>query len=663
MAEEFFEITSLEDIELLNESSQVECKLAGGKDGNGELPKDFWPTYSAFANTKGGSIFLGLHQVKTRFHLEGILNIQKVKEELWTLLENREKVSVNLLKDDDVEEIRINNKTILHIRVPQARRKDRPVYIGQNPMIGTYVRINTGDHKCNKQSVQRMLVEQIEDERDAKVLVNFGLDDIDMESLAIYRNMLSNARPSHPFLERDGIPFLKSIRGYDKDRETGHEGLTLAGLLMFGRFQSIQNALPNYFVDYQEKPSRNDANKDQVRWIDRVMPDGTWSGNIFDFYRRVYPKLVADLKIPFKLNQDKRQDETPIHIALREALVNTLVHADYSEDSGILIIRQPRVFGFSNPGKMRIPIRKAIYGGESDCRNKIMLQMFLLVGLGERAGSGLPKIYSGWTSQHWRRPRLYEVSQPNTTRLVLQMLDLFPEGVISSLQQQFGDKFTRLDQTERSILANISVKNCMAHKELSKIIDLHPYNLSLTLRHLVKDKFLISEGKGRGTIYFLPGQDIITPEQAFGESDEDLSFDNNLEAPDVNSGGLDFSSGGLSKAFHAFGVQIEGLNAPLIGDLSEVPSVVQLTLQNFSKGVREERKSTKKDVESTVLRVCHFSYIRLSVISQLLGRSGEYLRKEFLNPLVASGRLKRAFPTKPNDPRQAYMSVSEKEKE
>ena len=45
------EIRTISDIDLLRESVDLECKLATGPDGNGALPKDFWPTYSAFANS------------------------------------------------------------------------------------------------------------------------------------------------------------------------------------------------------------------------------------------------------------------------------------------------------------------------------------------------------------------------------------------------------------------------------------------------------------------------------------------------------------------------------------------------------------------------------------------------------------------------------------
>jgi predicted HTH transcriptional regulator len=81
---------------------------------------------------------------------------------------------------------------------------------------------------------------------------------------------------------------------------------------------------------------------------------------------------------------------------LREALLNTLIHADYTVRASVLVVKQPSGFVFRNPGMMRVPVAQALAGGASDCRNRTLHQMFLFINLGERAGSGLPKIRSGW---------------------------------------------------------------------------------------------------------------------------------------------------------------------------------------------------------------------------------------------------------------------------
>ena len=62
-----FKINNLADIIAIKESVGLECKLASGKNDQGILPKEFWLTYSAFANTQGGEVFLGLREKKSCF--------------------------------------------------------------------------------------------------------------------------------------------------------------------------------------------------------------------------------------------------------------------------------------------------------------------------------------------------------------------------------------------------------------------------------------------------------------------------------------------------------------------------------------------------------------------------------------------------------------------
>src|SRR5690606_31256428 len=224
--------------------------------------------------------------------------------------------------------------------VPPATRRNKPVYINGNPMTGTYRRVHDGDRVCDAETIRRMLAEQTEDSRDTRVLVGFSMEDFSEESVRAYRQALRDRSPAHPFLETDDGEFLRRVGAVRRDRERGTEGLSVAGLLMFGRAESIRDEFPNYFLDYQERA----APRAEGRWIDRITLDGTWSGNLFDFYRRVYRRLIADLRVPFILRDGQRQDETPVHEALREALVNTIVHADYTGRTSVLVVKRPDMF-------------------------------------------------------------------------------------------------------------------------------------------------------------------------------------------------------------------------------------------------------------------------------------------------------------------------------
>lgn len=188
---------------------------------------------------------------------------------------------------------------------------------------------------------------------------------------------------------------------------------------MFGNEYDIVREFNAYFLDYQEQ---YDAD---TRWTDRIISSsGDWSGNVYDFYFRVYNKLIQDIKVPFKMDGGTRIDDTPVHQALREALANCLVNADYYGRQGLVIVKKRKSITMSNPGSFRIEIDAAKSGGVSDPRNGTMLKMFNLIDIGERAGSGIPNIFHVWREQNWTTPEITEQLEPERTTLTL----LFSKG-------------------------------------------------------------------------------------------------------------------------------------------------------------------------------------------------------------------------------------------
>lgn len=663
---QLFDLNSLEDLSLLRESVDLECKLAQGQNGQGEIPKEFWPTYSAMANAHGGVVLLGVREKDGTFSIAGLSNAAKLRADLFNNLNSPAKVSTNLLTDADVEEQVFDDKTVLVIRIPQATRKQKPVYLHGQPLGGTYRRLNDGDRKCDDETVKRMLAEQVEDERDARILIGFGMEDIDSESVRIYRQMLKDEKPGHPYLEQNDFEFLTSLRGWRRDRQTGDSGLTMAGLLMFGKWAAIQEAVPHYFLDYQERPEA----KTELRWVDRLVPDGTWTGNLFEFYRRVYRKLAADLKVPFALKEGQRQDDTPVHEALREALVNTLVHADYTGRVSILVVKRPDMFGFRNPGGLRLPIEQVIRGGESDCRNRILHQMFLLVGLGERGGSGMPRIYRGWKSQHWRPPALSEKDEPEQTLLALQMADLLPEQVLTELRARFGAPFDALDYTGRLILATAAMERVVSHNRLLELCDAHSHDLSLLLARLVKQGLLASDGRSRGTVYYLPGESLPTPEQVFMGPLFPTSQGAGMKgSSEYSEGGSEHSgvSSEYSEVYQESHDPDAGprdltgrlisplLDAPVVDDLGALTPHLRQSLDQLAKEARDGR--VDKDAMKRIIRaICQGQYVTRATLAKLLNRSADGLRQQHIRPMVKAGLLRLAFPSQPTHEQQAYRT-------
>lgn len=139
-----------------------------------------------------------------------------------------------------------------------------------------------------------------------------------------------------------------------------------------------------------------------------------------DMVRMVNSKIVKDIKKPFKLEGITRVDDTPVHKVVREALVNCLVNTDYFLPCGVVIKKEDDKLVMENPGSIRIGKKQKLRGGISDPRNKTLMKMFNMIGIGERAGSGIPDIYNVWENEGWDTSVVEESYNPDKTRLSLE---------------------------------------------------------------------------------------------------------------------------------------------------------------------------------------------------------------------------------------------------
>lgn len=494
------------------ETAEIEFKSA-----KGGFPKSFWETYSAFANTHGGTIVLGVKEKDGIFTLNNLTDddIDKLQKDFWSGVHNKNTINACILKNDDVEVGEIEGHKVILFHIPQAQRDQRPIHCTQDAFNGTFRRNYEGDYLCGNAEVRRMFADaDITRPADGRILKNYSWDDIDMPSFEQYRRLFATAKPSHPWHTLSNDELMRKLGGYRKDRETGEEGFTLAGILMFGKYDSIkdQTCVPKFFPDYKEIP----ADTSSTRWIDRIYPDGSWEANLFQFYRRVLPKLQQVIPTPFRLEGNQRKDETPAHESLREAFANLCVHADYSEESALLVYRYPHRIVFSNPGVMLISKQQFYQGGESVCRNTSLQQMFMMIGSAEKAGSGVDKILKGWETLNWKRPYPIEKAQPNKVELVMPLESLLDESVLLELNKLFGIRLEQLDSNEKIAVSMALTERIINNERLRDTLSLHPADITHMLQHLCKEDFLASSGHGRGTVYKLKvatlGEKVATSE-------------------------------------------------------------------------------------------------------------------------------------------------------
>ena len=473
------------------EHVNIEVKEAGGG-----IPNSIWETYSSFANTFGGTIILGIAEDKEtkKFIPTGVRNPQQMLSDIWNTLNNRQKLNSNILLEHHVYKIEHDGMPFVIIEVPRADRRDKPIYVGPDMFKGTFKRNHEGDYRCSAEEVKSMLRDQADTPQDALMLENLLITDLNQESIHRYRIMFNNLKPSHIWTKLGNDEFLLKIGAAKKSQNDGRIHPTLGGVVFFGDFITITDELPNYFLDYRERLSPD------TRWSDRVSSgDGTWSGNIFDFYYKVIDRLTADVKKPFQLDSSlQRIDDTSVHRCLRECLANALIHADYYGRRGIVIDKEFRKVTISNPGTFRIGIDEAIAGGISDARNGKIFNMFALINVGERSGSGLCDVYHIWETHGFKKPDLVETVNPDRITLTLRIeQDDRNDGINDGDGRNDGVNdgvFSNLKKTENRVYTHIKKNPALTAAEIAGVTGLSKPTIERAISGLKKKGYIIREG-------------------------------------------------------------------------------------------------------------------------------------------------------------------------
>ena len=511
-----------EIIELLKygEHINLECKKA-----ENQLPKAVWETYSSFANTDGGIILLGVEEklkeidFNKRFNFVSIQNPQQRIIEFWNTI-NSSKVSSNLLMDSDIGICNVNNADIIWIKIPRAEYKYRPVYINENPYKGTFKRNHEGDYHCTEDEVKAMIRDANDSGNDGSLLRGFTVDDIDMNSLHSYRIEFQNRNPEHVWNGLDDVLFLEKMKCYSLDRETGDKWLTTAGLLMFGKGSSIIDRFDNIRMDYIDKSNLVPGS----RWSDRITYDGRWENNLYSFVRIVMPKLVFGIRQPFKLKGLIRVDDTPVRKAIREAVINMVIHSDYMVNGLLKVVKTDMGFEFSNPGNLKLSVQRIYEGGHSMARNPRLQTMFRMIGYGDNLGSGFPTILQAWGEEKWRKPDLQENEDLNQVELKLWKISLMPKECTEYLQSKFGWVYEKLERCGQIILGTAYLERYVTNSRLQAILGLTSIEVGRMLLELVHKNILIFDGNGRWRRYSINERFTIPPEQIDLTVDEQIDF-------------------------------------------------------------------------------------------------------------------------------------------
>mgnify|MGYP003042413317 CR=1 FL=1 len=468
-----------EYIETLSEKYYIEMKRA-----ESNLPSTFWETYSAFANTNGGLIVLGVVESPPRNKIVGVANPAKILSDLWNILSNQTKVNYQCVNNEDIQQIEIDGKKLILIKINEAPENKKPIFLN-GKLENAYIRTGEGDRKITHDQL-RSFLKNASPTMDSLFAPNYyTMDDLDLPSITSFKEKVTIRYPRKQFTRLSPEEFLKEIGAVSSDRETKELKIKQGTLLFFGKYNSIRELFPNFHLDFFNRKGNN------PRWEDRVATDepSNEEMNIYNFYTIVSEKLRVFLQKSFALDtQNIRVPESNFDETIREALVNCLAHADYWQAfPSIKIEAHEGWFSFLNPGKMLISIESFANGGNSRPRNESIMSFFRHLGVSERQGFGGAQIFRSAVENQFRLPEIE--TDLERTEVRIWYIDL-------------ADSYPDMSEDEKSIFRYLVKKGIpVTNKELQAEIGLSAYHVRKALTGLLNSNHIDTSGKARATKY------------------------------------------------------------------------------------------------------------------------------------------------------------------
>ncbi len=459
--------------ELLDNLKEMESEIVECKSGFGLNP--FGKTMAAFSTKKGGMIFLGVTDDRTP---EGICWNQGLKDNICQVARAC-KPSI----DPDIKEIKHDPiKSIICIKIPCG---DGGVYTYKNIPYERRQGINhplTPDEIVDIQKKRRRISfgEMPSKNSDRPGLIS----DIDEAEVKKHLMKSSGSVREDFDLKQFLINSELSVNGSGKVKNSA--------ILLFGRNPSM--FIPQGKINISVFPSK-EITKDFIK--------KTIEGSLWSLYLKAFIEITRNTRTYSFIKGSERIDvpEYPTE-AIREAVINAIIHRDYFSDLEIFIkifkdrieITNPGGFPFGGYSWDEIEKR-----GMSMRRNRTLADYFERINLMEKDGHGIPRIKREMKEHGLKEPFIDPTE--NTFKIVLFGPDEDRSRILNSPYRRVLDS-SSLSERQKVILVEITSKGSINRGECSELLDIPPKTATRDLRGLVEKGFLSPSGAGKGTRYF-----------------------------------------------------------------------------------------------------------------------------------------------------------------
>ena len=376
-AEELYE--KLKKIQKMKcESQTLELKTA--KDG---CPKRLYDTLSSFSNQDdGGTIIFGIDEKKD-YKETGVYDAQDIQKKI-----NEQCLQMQPVVRPLLTVIEKDGKFFVSAEIPGIDITERPCYYqGRGRLKGSYTRIGDSDEPMTEYEVYSYEAYRKKYQDDIREVSRVTMASLDQTLLDEYINQLKKGKPRLAAVENQAIYELMSIKRNNE--------VTLSATMMFSPYPQAyfpQLCIVAVVVPGNEMGETGEAGE-------RFLDNQRIEGNIPDMLSEALQFVKRNMRVKSIIDAEtgKREDRTDYPImAVREAVINALVHRDYSihtEGMPIQIIMYDDRLEIHNPGGIYGRIRIDQLGKvQPDTRNPVLASELEVLGITENRYSGIPTI-------------------------------------------------------------------------------------------------------------------------------------------------------------------------------------------------------------------------------------------------------------------------------
>ena len=624
----------LQNLNLLDENEQIEAKRAQ------EPGKSMLETICAFANEPGlggGWLLLGVARDEAAlphsYEVEGVPNPDKLSADLASQCASMFSQPLRVGIGTET----LDGKPVVVVHVPEAAPQDKPIYFKATGLPkGAFRRIGSSDQRCTEDDLETLFQSRQRESFDVGIMADARLDDLDETAIADYRQARAEANPDAEELRWPDVELLQALSAVRRDAN-GQYKPTVAGLLLFGKPIALRRCFPMMRVDYIRVPGRE--------WVphpDRRFDTVELRAPLFSLLRRTQAAILDDLPKTFGLEESalQRSDKPLIPLrALREALINALMHRSYRIQAPVQVIRYANRLEIRNPG---FSLKSPEHLGEpgSMPRNPAIAAVLHETRFAETKGSGIRAIRET-LDEAGLAPPLFESDRGQDQFTALFFLHHFLGADDIRWLAQFKDLHLGDDDARALVMAReLDAIDNASYRNLNKVDALAA---SAALRRLRDAGLLSQQGRGSAT-WYRPTEKLTGGSQ--GQQGEAEGLSSKLAS-------LSGKREALSSKFEALSSKSEALSSNLARNalLDQLPG--QLAARVGALGQRHP----PEQVRDLVVELCRHRSLKVDELALLLQRNPETIRQNYLRPLLAQKRIEMILPDTPNAPQQAYRSV------